>query len=221
MTNFLSFKSTVNPFSIRRWIYRQKVLVDANNAPMGLQATENGPDGIWGPVDLSAAQIAAPTTLMIADLYASYRLSVPPYTRYRSDGTTLQMMPSTGDSPMFGGGAINAGVPLFSVATITPAGSNQATGTPVATQTVILGAAPSTTGVVLPSAATVIGIPLNFINMGTAAVHLYGNGAGAGADTIDTTAGTTGVTLTNAHRCIFTATAAGAFVSGPEGGVTS
>lgn len=101
MTNFLSFASTVSPFSVRRWIFRQQVLVDANNAPMGLRATENGPDGIWGPVDLSAAQIASPTAAMIADLYANYRLNVAPYTRYRSDGTTLQMVPSTGDSPKY------------------------------------------------------------------------------------------------------------------------
>jgi hypothetical protein len=106
LANFQSFKSTTNLLNVRRWIPGQKVLVDANDAPVGLQTTGNGPDGIWGPTYLSAAQIAAPTALMIADLYANYQLNVPPYTCYRSDGTTLQMMPSTGDSPVFNAASI-------------------------------------------------------------------------------------------------------------------
>lgn len=41
------------------------------------------------PVILTAAQIASPTAAMLADLSATYRLNVAPYTRYYSDGTGL------------------------------------------------------------------------------------------------------------------------------------
>lgn len=75
----------------------------------------------------------------------------------------------------------------------------------------------ASTGVVLPSAAKCIGLPLLLLNTGTAAVTVYGQGG----DTIDTTAGTTGVTLTNAHRSWFTSTKANTFISGPSGTVTS
>jgi len=117
------------------------------------------------------------------------------------------------------GGTIenSAGFVLFSSASITPAGTALANATPITTQNTELGTAPSTAGVALAASANVQGVPLLLINAGTAAVHVYG----AGGDTIDGTAGTTGVTLTNAHRCFFTSFAAGAFVSGPEGGVTS
>lgn len=108
---------------------------------------------------------------------------------------------------------------LANFSSITPAGSNLATATLVTALTTQVGAAASTTGIALPlsTGAGVLGSPLLLLNTGTAAIHVYGSGG----DTIDGTAGTTGVTLTNAHRCFFTATASGAYVSGPEGGVTS
>ena len=40
-------------------------------------------------VDVTSAQIAAPTPDLIADIDATYRLNVPPYTRYQSNGTAL------------------------------------------------------------------------------------------------------------------------------------
>lgn len=88
---FKSFRSTVTPFIPAAWIPALKLLVDpGTGAPVGIQSQNaSGPDGIWTPVDLTAAQIAAPTAAMLADLNATYRLSVPPYTRYHSDGDEL------------------------------------------------------------------------------------------------------------------------------------
>jgi hypothetical protein len=86
---FKSFRSSVTPFIATGWTSALKLLVDPQTgAPVGIQSQNaNGPDGIWTPIDLTAAQIAAPTALMLADLNATYRLSVAPYTRYQSDGT--------------------------------------------------------------------------------------------------------------------------------------
>lgn len=137
-----------------------------------------------------------------------------------SSGGTISM--SSG-AVLNGGTVIGASIEnsasfvLNSATSITPAGSNLATAVTITTQSVQLGTAASTTGVALPASANVLGIPLLLINTGTAAIHVYGEGG----DTIDGTAGTTGVTLTNAHRCFFTSFASGSFVSGPEGGVTS
>jgi len=111
----------------------------------------------------------------------------------------------------------STGFALTNFASITPAGSNLATAPLIGSVVTNLGAAASTTGAALPLSTNVPGLPLFLINTGTAAVHIYGSGG----DTIDGTAGTTGVTLTNTHRCFFTATASGAYVSGPEGGVSS
>lgn len=92
LTLFKSFRSTVNPFWSRDWFSPIKVLVDKDSgAPCGIQSPNaNGPDGIWTPIDITAAQAASPTAEMITDLNATYRLNVAPYTRYHSDGTQLQ-----------------------------------------------------------------------------------------------------------------------------------
>src|ERR1700749_2092544 len=85
-----SFRSTVSPPQVRR-IPETVTLVDpVTGAPVGIQnPNANGFDGLWSPVDLTAAQIAAPTAAMIADINSTYRLNVAPYTRYQSDGTRL------------------------------------------------------------------------------------------------------------------------------------
>ena len=118
------------------------------------------------------------------------------------------------------GGTVAAGGLLINFSSITPAGSTAATATPITSVVTEIGTAASTTGAAFTTpAATLVGVspPLLLINDGTAAIHVYAlNG-----DTIDNTAGTTGVTLTNAHRCFFTPVASGKWVSGPEGGVTS
>lgn len=91
MAIFKSFRSTVAPFLSRSIPNNLKVLVDSTTgAPAGIENwNANGADGVFVPIDLTAAQIAAPTALMLADLNATYRLNVAPYTRYQSDGTSL------------------------------------------------------------------------------------------------------------------------------------
>jgi hypothetical protein len=141
--------------------------------------------------------------------------------------SNIQVTPAGGTtgplSSFLNGGTVAAGGLLTQFSSITPAGSNQATGTPITSLVTVLGTAASTTGVDLPAGTSApIGVPMLVLNQGTAAVHLYG---GNTVDTIDSTAGTTGVTVTNAHRCFFTQVSnngtTGVWVSGPEGGVTS
>lgn len=105
MTIFASFQSTVNRFVRGRRAADFHVLEDPiTGAPAGLQSRgANGPDGIWAPVQVTAAQIASPSALMIADLNATYQLNVAPWSRYRSDGTNLVLIVSTSDSPNFTG----------------------------------------------------------------------------------------------------------------------
>lgn len=88
---FKSFVSTITLFIPRAMRSPLRLLHDpGTGAPTGLQTINaGGPDGIWTPVDLTAAQIASPTSLMIADLNATYRLNVVPYTRYYSTGSGL------------------------------------------------------------------------------------------------------------------------------------
>lgn len=111
----------------------------------------------------------------------------------------------------------SAGFVFNSAASVTPAGTNLATAATITTEVAYLGTAASTTGVALPPSASTVGVPLLLINAGTAAIHVYGQGG----DVIDTIAGTTGVTITNAHRCFFTTIASGTIVSGPSGTITS
>lgn len=74
------------------------------------------------------------------------------------------------------------------------------------------------TGVVLPSAATVgVGGHVIIYNNGVNPIKVYA----AGTDTIDGTAGSTGVTLTNALRCEYRVTAAGKFLSAKLGATST
>jgi hypothetical protein len=88
---FRSFQSTVTPFERGKSAFNFRVFQDpTTGAPTGIQSeSSTGPDGIWAPVDLTAAQIAAPSDLMLADLNATFRLDEAPYTRYFSNGTAL------------------------------------------------------------------------------------------------------------------------------------
>lgn len=121
---------------------------------------------------------------------------------------------------LINGGTASAGGLLTHFASITPAGSTAATATPIASSVTQLGTGASTTGAAFSvPAASLVGVvgSLLVINSGTAAVHVYAlNG-----DTIDTIAGTTGVTVTNAKACFFTPVASGTWVSGPEGGTAT
>ena len=98
ITIFPSFRSTVTPPQIRPMTPADKLLVDpTTGAPIGIQnKNDNGPDARFTPVDITQAQVNAPTAAMIADLDATFRLSVAPYTRYQSDGT--QLVPLGGGS---------------------------------------------------------------------------------------------------------------------------
>lgn len=89
---FKSFRSTVTPFLSRNWFSGINLLVDpTSGAPVGVQNfNDNGPDGIWTPIDVTVAQLTNPTAAMLADLNATYRLNVAPYSRYRSSGTDLR-----------------------------------------------------------------------------------------------------------------------------------
>jgi hypothetical protein len=45
--------------------------------------------GSFTPIVITAAEQAAPTAAMIANIFATFQLDVAPYTRYRSDGTNM------------------------------------------------------------------------------------------------------------------------------------
>lgn len=91
MSFFKAFRSTITPFIARDWLPRLRLLVDpVTGAPVGVQnPNDSGADGIWTPIDVTAAQIGAPSAAMLADLNAVYRLNVQPYTRYRSNGVAV------------------------------------------------------------------------------------------------------------------------------------
>lgn len=95
---FSSFFPTVVKWYNTAWRDSYKVIVhDATGAPIGLTSQNaNGPQGIWAPTPISAAQVAAPSAGMVADLNATFQLNVAPYSRYRSDGTNLVPLDSEG-----------------------------------------------------------------------------------------------------------------------------
>jgi hypothetical protein len=97
MSIFRTFRSTVTPFLRRQWPNNLGLLVDPiTGAPCGIESPNaNGADGVWTPTDLTAAQIASPSAAMLADLNATYRLNVAPYTRYQSTGTMLVTLGAT------------------------------------------------------------------------------------------------------------------------------
>ena len=98
MPIFQSFYPTVVKWVSSAWRDSYRVIVDNNTgAPIGLVSQNaNGPQGIWAPTPLSAAQIASPSAAMIADLNATFQRDVAPYDRWRSDGTTLVSMDAEG-----------------------------------------------------------------------------------------------------------------------------
>lgn len=93
---FSSFFPTVRRWINTQWRQEYKLIIDNDSgAPVGiLSPNANGPEGIWAPVPLSQAQIAAPTAAMLADINATYQLNQAPYSRYRSDGSQLAPLDS-------------------------------------------------------------------------------------------------------------------------------
>lgn len=94
---FRAFRSTVTAFTERMIASTDRWLVDpVTGAITGVQSpTANGPDARFVPVDITAAQLAAPTALMLADIDAVYRLNVAPYSRFISNGQNLMPMGSS------------------------------------------------------------------------------------------------------------------------------
>lgn len=88
MVPFKAWLSTVNPFQPRGSLLPVRLLLDPiTGAPTGIQnPNANGADGIWTPIDITAEQVDEPPAGMLADINATYRLNVAPFTRYRSNG---------------------------------------------------------------------------------------------------------------------------------------
>lgn len=97
---FQAFRSTVTPPNERRMTPYDNWLVDPQTGTiMGVKSpTANGPDARFTPVDITLAQILNPTASMLADLDATYRMSVAPYSRYQSDGTQLVSIGGGGET---------------------------------------------------------------------------------------------------------------------------
>lgn len=120
------------------------------------------------------------------------------------NGATIgQTTPAAGKFTFVGGSFANA---------LTAVGTNVGTALALTAQgNRVTTAASTAVGVVLPAAATVgVGNAVRVYNDGPSnSFHVYG----AGSDTIDATAGSTGVVLTNAFYSDYLVTAAGAFIS--------
>lgn len=88
---FSAFNSTVTTFWERLVSAGDRWLVHPiTGAIVGVKnPSATGADARFTPVDITAAQLTAPTAAMIADLDATYRLNVAPYSRFQSDGTQI------------------------------------------------------------------------------------------------------------------------------------
>jgi hypothetical protein len=101
---------------------------------------------------------------------------------------------------------------------LTAVGTNRATALVLSHQINDITTAASSTGAVLPSVASVgIGTIIIVFNAGANAITMFASGS----DTIDTVAGATGVTLTNAKRCMYIAVAAATWISAQLGVVSA
>ncbi len=101
---------------------------------------------------------------------------------------------------------------------LTAVGTNRATALALTANINNVTTAGASTGVTLPSIATVgISTIVIIFNAGANAIQVYG----AGSDTIDTIAGSTGVVLTNAKRSMYFAVAAATWVSAQLGVVSA
>lgn len=103
-------------------------------------------------------------------------------------------------------------------AALTAAGTSRTDALALTSQLNFVATAALNTGVNLPSAATVgIGGYVSVFNAGANPIKVYA----PGSDTIDGTAGSTGVTLTNAKRCEFYVSAAATWISAQLGVVSA
>jgi hypothetical protein len=100
-------------------------------------------------------------------------------------------------------------------AALVAAGTTRADALALTAQTNRLGTVGAGTGVILPAA--VPGVHIHVFNDGANAAQVYG----AGSNTIDGVAGSTGVPLTNTKRAIFFCVSAGAYESAQLGAVSA
>lgn len=98
---------------------------------------------------------------------------------------------------------------------LTAAGTTRADALALTAEVNRVTTAAASTGVILPTG--VIGMIIRLFNNGANPIKVYA----AGSETIDGTAGSTGVTLTNALRCQYVFVAANTWVSGQIGAVSA
>jgi len=98
---------------------------------------------------------------------------------------------------------------------LTAVGTNRATALQLAKQVNNVTTAASGTGVILP--VGVIGMVITVYNNGANAIKVYASAS----ETVDTVAGATGVTLTNALRCQYTFVAANTWISAQLGVISA
>lgn len=151
------------------------------------------------------------------DLYFGSGDSSGPYLFTTSDSLTITS--DAGFTITLDGNVATVGYVANSVGNaLTAAGTNRATALVLAAQVNNITTAGASTGALLPAVATVgIGAAITIFNGGANAIKVYGEGS----DTIDGTAGSTGVTLTNAKRCVYIAVAAATWISAQLGVVSA
>lgn len=111
---------------------------------------------------------------------------------------------------------IFTGVPAEDVANaLTAAGTTRADALALTKKINNVTTAAASTGVNLPAMS--VGQTIIVFNGGANAIKVYA----AGSQTIDGTAGSTGVTLTNAKRCAYTCVAANTIISAQLGAVSA
>lgn len=136
------------------------------------------------------------------------------------NGTTIIATPititrSTG-AIVFAGNPTQTGYSLETVGNaLTAVGANRAAALQLAAQINVISSAAASTGVLLP--VGVIGMVITVYNNGANPIKVYATAS----ETIDGTAGATGVTLTNALRCQYTFTAANTWISAQLGVVSA
>jgi hypothetical protein len=185
------------------------------------------------------SQIGEATTGNLARFYingqiedsgiSSADLAIPDADLIGGDGTDFTSVTVGGGLDLTGGTLTATGVFSGSVASggfiassvgnaLTAVGTNRATALALTASINNVTTAGSGTGVTLPSVATVgVGGSVIVFNAGANAIKVYG----AGSDTIDGTPGATGVTLTNAKRCVYIAVAAATWISAQMGVVSA
>lgn len=239
MSTFPLFTSNFNPSQsdLNGFINSLNALL-ANIAVSGDQAISGnlsvtGTSALTGAASLSGAlTVTGLATLnggIVGGSSADIAINTNKFTVTASSGNTLVAGTFTSTGALTASAALSVGTTLAvtgvttltgllktSVATtISAAGTTRADATALTKQTNNLTTVASGTGVILPASAAGQNIIIN--NAGASAVQVYG----AGSDTIDGVAGTTGVPLTNAKRAIFLCVAANTYISAQLGVVSA